>query len=171
MDREAFWKLIESTRKKSGRDPDDQMDAIRDALRKLAPDEIVSFDHHYTDLWADAYRWDVWQAAYVAGGGCSDDSFMDFRYWLIARGRKVYEAVLKDPEYLAKILEDGDEGQVEGFQYIAPEVWQEKTGLDRYTDFPERPDRLPTEPAGERRPDEQLPRRFPKLWKKFGDQF
>ncbi len=169
MDREMFWQIIEASRKDAGDDVDAQMEALRESLRKLSADEVVSFDGHYLDLWYDAYRWDLWLAAYVAGGGCSDDSFMDFRYWLIARGRKVYEAVLKDPEYLAEILDDGDEGQVEGFQYIAPAVWEEKTGLDRGSDFPEDDRRRPSEPAGERWPDEELPARFPKLWEKFGE--
>ena len=32
------------------------------------------------------YRWDMWAAAYLIGGGCSDDGFIDFRAGLIAQG-------------------------------------------------------------------------------------
>lgn len=31
----------------------------------------------------EAYRRDLWAAAYHANGGCSDDGFIDFRIWLI----------------------------------------------------------------------------------------
>ena len=37
----------------------------------------------------DSYRWDLWGAAYLANGGCSDDGFDYFRGWLIGQGRKV----------------------------------------------------------------------------------
>ncbi|MEU1251459.1 DUF4240 domain-containing protein [Micromonospora arida] len=41
--------------------------------------------------------WDVWAAAYLIGGGCSDDSFIDFRAGVIALGREWYERVLASP--------------------------------------------------------------------------
>lgn len=34
------------------------------------------------------YRRDLWAAAYIIGGGCSDDSFIDFRAGLIAQGHE-----------------------------------------------------------------------------------
>ena len=36
------------------------------------------------------YRRDLWAAAYLIGGGCSDDSFIDFRAGLIAQGHDWY---------------------------------------------------------------------------------
>ncbi|MEV7233888.1 DUF4240 domain-containing protein [Streptomyces sp. NPDC051020] len=48
------------------------------------------------------YRWDVWAAAYLIGGGCSDDSFMDFRAGLIALGRDWYERAAACPDSLAE---------------------------------------------------------------------
>ncbi|MFD6293827.1 DUF4240 domain-containing protein [Streptomyces sp. NPDC060235] len=40
-------------------------------------------------------------AAYLIGGGCSNDSFMDFRAGLIALGRDWYEKATADPDSLA----------------------------------------------------------------------
>lgn len=37
------------------------------------------------------YRYDLWAAAYLIGGGCSDDSFTDFRAGLIGQGCDWYE--------------------------------------------------------------------------------
>ncbi|XIE77187.1 DUF4240 domain-containing protein [Streptomyces sp. SBR177] len=48
------------------------------------------------------YRWDVWAAAYLIGGGCSDDGFMDFRAGLIALGRDWYERAAACPDSLAE---------------------------------------------------------------------
>jgi hypothetical protein len=47
------------------------------------------------------YRWDVWAAAYLIGGGCSDDSFMDFRAGLISQGRDWYQKAADSPDILA----------------------------------------------------------------------
>jgi hypothetical protein len=35
----------------------------------------------------------VWAAAYLIGGGCSGDAFIDFRAGVIAQGRDWYEKV------------------------------------------------------------------------------
>jgi hypothetical protein len=47
------------------------------------------------------YRWDVWAAACLIGGGCSDDSFIDFRAGLIAQGRVWYQKAADSPDSLA----------------------------------------------------------------------
>ncbi|MFH9352577.1 DUF4240 domain-containing protein [Kitasatospora sp. NPDC017646] len=47
-------------------------------------------------------RWDVWAAAHLIGGGCSDDSFVGFRAGLIAFGRDWYERAADAPESLAE---------------------------------------------------------------------
>jgi hypothetical protein len=168
MNRDAFWKIIETSVKLSKGDVDAQIDILEDEARKLSVDEVINFSRHFDDLWIEAYRWDLWGAAYLIGGGCSDDGFMDFRAWLVSRGREVYEAALKNPESLANVLGEDEEGQIEGFQYVASKVWAEKTGGDPI-DFPDNGSlRPPNDPVGESWTEDDLPRLFPKLWKKFG---
>ena len=36
----------------------------------------------------------------MINGGCGDDGFMDFRDYLVSRGRKVFDRTLADPESL-----------------------------------------------------------------------
>jgi hypothetical protein len=45
-----------------------------------------------------AYPWDLWGAAFVINGGCSDDGCERFRARLIMQGRDVFERALDDPE-------------------------------------------------------------------------
>ena len=168
MDRDAFWKLVKASSDRAHRDPDEQIEILTDEVRKLPVEEVIAFGDHFHALWHDAYRWDIWGAAYLIGGGCSDDGFMDFRGWLIAQGREVYEATLADPESLGEILDEDNDGKIEGFQYIASQVWGEKTGLDA-SDFPSYEGPTRREPAGKKWTDDDLPRLFPNLWKKFGD--
>jgi hypothetical protein len=148
MDRGEFWKIIETSRKKAKGDPDAQLDILRGEVSRLPTEEVVSFGHHFDTLRCDAYRWDLWGAAYVIGGGCSDDGFTDFRSWLVVQGPKIYDDALKDPDSLLKVVDEDLDGQIEGFQYIASEVWEEKTGKDA-SEYPPYDGEWPAEPAGQ----------------------
>ena len=168
MDKTRFWNIIDASRTAAEGDPVDQLDELRDLLAGLPPDEIVSFDRHLSGYHDRADHWDLWGAAYVIGGGCSDDGFLDFRGWLISRGEKVYEEALANPESLVDVVTDhDDECQVEGYQYVASEVWEQKTGSS-YDDFPahDLPRRQGT--AGTAWNDDELEARFPRLSRRFG---
>jgi hypothetical protein len=77
---------------------------------------------------------------------------------------------LNDPESLVEVVkeEDADDCQYEGFQYLASQAWEAKTGKG-IDDFPDSGVYDPDKPAGEIWAEEgdDLERRFPKLWKKF----
>jgi len=83
MDTLTFWKIIDESRQRADGDLDKQVDMLRARLEQSEPEEIVQFDKLFREYWIRAYTWDLWAAAYIIGGGCSDDGFMDFRGWLI----------------------------------------------------------------------------------------
>lgn len=169
MDKATFWRLIDSSRKKAKGDLDEHVDALRERLQEFAPDEIVQFDRIFREYWNKAYTWNLWAAAYIIGGGCSNDGFMDFRGWLISKGEKIYEDAMADPESLVKVVkEDDGDCQYEGFQYVASQAWEEETGKG-LEDFPDSGVHHPAKPAGEPWSEDggDLQKRLPKLWKKF----
>lgn len=169
MEKATFWKLIDATRRESEGNLDEHVELLRERLEALEPYEIVEFDKIFRELWTRAYTWDLWGAAYIIGGGCSDDGFIDSRGWLISKGEKAYENALKDPESLVKIVkEDDDDCQFEGFQYVASQAWENKTGKGM-NDFPDSGLKHPLEPLGGRWSEDgdDLERRFPKLFRKF----
>jgi hypothetical protein len=168
MDLSTFWKIIETSRRKANGDLDEQLEQLRARLEDLDPAAIVEFGTIFNEHSNKAYTWDLWAAAYIINAGCSDDAFQDFRGWLISKGQKVYERALKDAESLARVVEDGEDCQYEGFQYVAAEAWQNKHGRDGLA-YPDRGLTHPLEPAGEPWDEagDDLERRFPKLWKRF----
>jgi hypothetical protein len=169
MDKATFWKLIDSTRRQAEGDLDEHVELLRERLQALEPEDIVQFDKIFRGYWIRAYTWDLWGAAYIIGGGCSDDGFMDFRGWLISKGEKAYENALKDPESLIRVVkEEDDDCQYEGFQYVASQAWENKTGK-RMDNFPDSGLQHPREPLGQPWVEERddLERRFPKLTRKF----
>jgi hypothetical protein len=164
MDIAAFWELVDKTREASGDNPLEQAKLLTNALAQLPEKEILAYDVLLQRLMDEAYRADLWEAAYILGCGCSDDGFMDFRAWLIGRGKSTFEQALSDPESLAEVVEVGQETQVGVLLYVAPHAYEQKTGKE---DMPPLPYER-TELKGESSPDQRsILERFPKLTAKF----
>lgn len=170
MDHDQFWKVIADSRqdfdpKRRDGNMDLQAQRLEEILSALPPAEVADFERIFTENYYAAYRWDLWGAAYIIEEGCSDDGFMDFRYWLISMGREVFEAALANPESLAKVA--GKPGvevcAFEEFGSIARRVLEDAGAPE--------PDESasPQEPVGEPWEEDDLPERFPKLWAEFGE--
>lgn len=165
MDRDRFWDLVATT----GAASEEGCERLTDVLSTQPPEEIADFARIFDDLCAAAYRWDLWGAAYVANGGCSDDGFDYFLAWLVARGRVTYETVLRDPDTLADYLdgEDGEDCDHEPFRYVAVEAYERRTG----NPLPATGSRQPHRPAGENwdfDSAEQMRARYPRLCDRVG---
>ncbi|MFC4105838.1 DUF4240 domain-containing protein [Micromonospora zhanjiangensis] len=142
MNSEEFWALVESARAGIDDRPDDGGEAIAEALTErlvaTSPTDILDFEERFDRLQDALYRWDVWAAAYLISGGCSDDSFMDFRAGVIALGRDWYERVLASPDSLAdhpavrQAAVDGADEAIfaELVNYAAGDAYQRLTGGD-----------------------------------------
>lgn len=46
----------------------------------------------------------MWAAAFLINGGCSDDAFVDFKYWLLSLGEKAFFNSIKNPDTLLTYL-------------------------------------------------------------------
>ncbi len=164
MPDDQFWEIVHKSFKKAKGDYENQLEALASALQKLSPLDILLFNNKFRQLRGLAYRWDIWGAAYIVNGGCGDDSFLDFRGWIIAQGKDFYNNTLTNPETLAAINNERIEVDWEGIGYIAPTVFEEKTGVKLPNGFIENQQILGEEWDEE---GDGLQRRFPKLWAKY----
>lgn len=168
----VFWSLIEASTAPEP-DPARAVKALRAALEKRTPEDIAAFQATFRRMLQKAYTWDLWGAAHVLHGGASDDYFEDFRGWLIARGQRIFETVLADPDGMDSVLalEPGGILDCEGFAFVAAEVWARKSGGTGTMPLAiETADRA-REPAGKKFEENtaHLKARYPKLWRRFGD--
>jgi hypothetical protein len=86
VDVDTFWHIIEAARASVGRDrPFDE--ALTEHLAALNQQDILEYYECFEKMHSALYRHDLWAAAYLIGGGCSDDGFIDFRAGLVAQGR------------------------------------------------------------------------------------
>jgi len=168
MDLATFWNLIDQSRREANGDSTVQIENLKTQLAGLDAAEIVEFDRHLGECHDRAYTWDLWGAAFVISGGCSDDGFIDFRAWLISRGKRVFEAALAEPDSLASAVKANDgKCQLEAFLYLATDVWEQLTSLPG-EEFPEHQIERKEEPDGEPWEEDDLAERLPNLNRKFG---
>ena len=96
MDIDTFWDIIDAARASAG--PGKPFhEALVDHLATRTRQDILQYQERFDEVHAALHLWDVWAAAYPIGGGCSDDSFMDFRAGLIAQGRDWYQKAAASP--------------------------------------------------------------------------
>jgi hypothetical protein len=158
MDDDRFWALVDAAREAAGDDVEDRVAGLEQALLALEPSELVGFQRKYDELLARAYRWDLWGAAFVIEGGCSDDGFRHFRDWLISEGEAAYDAALADPDSLAD-LESEPPFELEAFGYVAAEVYEQVADEE----MPRGRAAEPAEPLGKPWEEDELPAMFPRL--------
>lgn len=166
MNTEFFWNLIEKTFAASEGNLSKQVELLTELLAQSSVDDIVDYKTILNSLMDRAYDAKLWDAAIVINCGCSDDGFSDFRAWLIAHGKEVYEKALVDPEILVDLVKMDEWASDELFLYVAEESHERKTGqeLPDHAYRTERPElRDAFWPEGTRN------KRFPKLAAKFGD--
>lgn len=132
MDTEAFWRALDAAK-----DSDKPLDvAVADHLSAMPAEEILAFEHRFSRLRDAVYRWDVWAAAYLIGGGCSDDRFSDFTAGLVALGREWYERAAACPDALAEhpavriAAAAGDQDVIfdENFNFVSFGAYERLTG-------------------------------------------
>jgi hypothetical protein len=165
-DSQGFWQLTSQTRAAADNDTGRQSELMEERLSRLPASQIVDFERNRHRLDEDAYTWDLWGAAYVIEDGCSDDCFRDFRAYLISLGRGPYEAALRDPDSLASVVQDAEEGDWENADDVAPDAYESATGHD----FPGDSSDLSGKPRGEPWDDESqdaLAQRYPRLAARF----
>ncbi len=136
------------------------------AEKPTAPKPAAEFDRIRHRLDKVAYTWNLWAAAYVIEDGCSDDCFRDFRAYLISLGRGPYEAALRNPDSLASVAQDAENGDWENADDVAPDAYSSATGLDYPLDTSD----LSGEPGGKPFDENNLSAlagRFPRLFARF----
>jgi hypothetical protein len=102
MDNNTFWTVVDESRLRAERDESRFREELFLRLLQLPALEIQAFnrvrvqlDRALVSLRVDGKE--LHEAVFDAWGGCSDDSFLDFRSSVLANGRAFYESMVRDP--------------------------------------------------------------------------
>lgn len=165
MESDTFWNIIEQSR---AQECEQQVENIRKTLSELDPQTSIAFQEKFEQLMDEAYRWDLWQVAYIINGGASDDGFAYFRAWLIGQGRDRFENTLEKPESVGDWTEPGNYYECESLWYAGRQAYEEKTGED-YPSI-EKGETSSTPKGNEwNGSEEELESLYPELVKKFDE--
>ncbi|MDR3353815.1 MAG: DUF4240 domain-containing protein [Synergistaceae bacterium] len=128
MSEVRFWTIIEASN--NGRN-------LEAELCKLSEEEIMGYRYWWIHFHKLSYNQSLWAVAYTVLGGCSDDGFDYFRYWLITRGRDVFYEALRNADSLCGVFEllaDDEYPEWEDVAYIPKDVFEQKFGKDFYSE-------------------------------------
>lgn len=172
MNTNEFWALIGDAARDGGT-PDAVAGRAVATLAKRDAAEIVGFEQHRRRVLDASYKVDLFGAAYLVNGGCSDEGFDAFRGWLMAQGREAFARAVGEPDSLAELPAvkraalTGEELGSEKMLAVAVDAYREATGEE-----------MPEEPATKRPntddfwdfdDEEEVRRRFPRLAALFNE--
>ena len=172
MRTDDFWAVIDRATADRPGSPDEVAQRATADLATRDPEEIVAWGRHLDKVMAASGKEDLWAAAYLINGGCSEEGFDNFRGWLIANGRDVVARAVREPDTLAELpsvraaASTGAVFEAEEVLGIAAGAYQQATGDD-----------MPPSEAPPGRPDpamlwdfdneEEMQKRLPRLSELF----
>lgn len=123
---EQFWAIVENEKNLS---ESQYLDSVRSNLDQLTASDIIGFHLRMEILLEESYNSELWCACFLMNSGCSDDGFQYFRYWLISKGRNIFEKTSENPDILANTNKKVFSSfELEPFGFLPAEVFQGKTG-------------------------------------------
>jgi hypothetical protein len=149
------------------------MELLGEYLQNRSVEDIVAFEHILQEMLAISYQTNLWGAAYLINGGCSDDGFDYFRAWLISKGKNIFQSALANPDDLSRYIHDDDfdfrEYECEALLGVSSMAFEMKTGQSMDT-FYEKINRISSpeiQMDWDFDDENELKKRFPKLFKKL----
>jgi hypothetical protein len=128
FDDSAFWRLISQTRREAGNNTGSQSSLLVEKLSKLPARSILDFAAVLKRFDKRLYSWNVWGAASVIQPGCDSACFRDFRRYVMWQGRDAYTKALTNPDSLAPLVQDANNGDWENADNPAPDAYTSATG-------------------------------------------
>ena len=130
MNSEMFWELIERAKQEANGSLEKQIAILTDILADFESKDIIEYQALYVQKQDEAYHLLLWEACEFITCGGGEQNFLNFRAWLISRGKDVFAKALENPDSLHEILdsESREDASYELFSYIAARAYRVKTG-------------------------------------------
>ncbi|WP_067141248.1 DUF4240 domain-containing protein [Oceanivirga salmonicida] len=137
LNEDTFWNIIELSLENT-ENIDEQKEFLISELGKMSIQETLGFKLRLNDLTNNIHTSQMWCAAYLMNGGCSDDGFDYFKNWVVSKGKDTYYRAKENPDSLSECFNQENEGEFEfeSLDYVAVEVFEKKTGKSIYDYMP-----------------------------------
>lgn len=132
-----FWTMIREAKSRFGHDTEASAAWLTSQLVEWGSDAALQFYiimECYLDI---STEYGLYDAATLLCQRSLEDSFHCFRGWLIAQGKEVYLAAMKDPDSLADVEPYAD-CRFESICHVGPAAYEKLTGRSAYEDAPDK---------------------------------
>ena len=169
MDETTFWRIVEDAGAPDRCSPDEQCEAISEALAGLSREDLVAFENIRQRLASGLYTWPMLKACFIVLSYVSDDVFEDFRHWVILNGKDRYLSTMQNPNTMVDYITVDDpieETSGEHLMFVVENAWEgDIEDIEEHVDFPTVPDIDDDWP-----PKNELRREFPDLFDKYWNE-
>jgi hypothetical protein len=168
MTREDFWKLIDNAVGPADFGEAVNHEVLRESLVALKRPELLEFAGHMHGAVEGAFTTEMWGAAYLINGGCTEEEFIYFRGWVIGQGSRAYSDAVKNPDTLADSVDpDADAHEDADILGLAFDVYTENKGNDEGFEFESQSKELSGD-EWDFEDEAEMSARFPRLWETMG---
>jgi len=133
MNEQIFWELIDKARKIPAGNFETQCVNLTELLtEELSAEEIVAFEHILREKIEEASTWTIMAATFVVCSFISDDTYEDFRAWMVGQGKENFYKILRDPNEICNIVKPSRDLELGGefMLFAAVNAYLDKTDSD-----------------------------------------
>jgi len=175
MNESIFWELIDKARKAAPLDFETRCAHLTDLLAEHhTAEEIVAFEHILREKIEEASSWPVMAATFVVCSFISDDTYEDFRAWMVGQGKDNFNKILRDPNEVCNLVKPSRQLDLKGDRmlFVAINAYLEKTGTDDEEAFYELIEHPEEKKIDQRWPESKNDYRklFPRLFDAFWNE-
>jgi len=172
MNETTFWQLIDKARAGRNSNFETQCVTLTELLTPYSEEDIISFEHILREKIEEASSFPVMAAAFVVCSYISDDTYEDFRAWLVGQGKENFYKAIKDPNEICGFLKPADTEELGGeyMLFVAINAYLEKTDSEDEEAFyelikhPEEKEITQEWPETKDAYRKMFPRLFDKFW-------
>jgi len=174
MNEQIFWQLIDKARAARNSNFETQCVTLTELLIPYSAEDIIAFEHILREKIEEASTWPIMAATFVVCSFISDDTYEDFRAWIVGQGKEHFYKILADPNVICDILLPKEARDLGGeyMLFVAANAWLEKLDKDNEDEFYELIDHPEEKVIEQRWPEtkEEYRKLFPRLYDTFWNE-
>lgn len=172
MTQDIFWQLIDKARAATNINFETQCVTLTELLTPYNKEDIIDFEHILREKIEEASSFEIMAATFLVCSFISDDTYEDFRAWLVGQGKDNFYKAIKNPDDVADMLSKKQAQNLGGefMLFVAVNAYLEKTGSDddeafyQLIEHPEEKEIKQQWPESKAEYRKILPHLFDKFW-------
>lgn len=114
MNEQIFWEIIAQSRATLNTNFETQCVNISEILMDYSAEEIIEFEHQLRLQMEKVNTWNMMAASFVVCSFISDETYEDFRAWVVGQGKENFDKILRDPSEICNLIRPGQVKEMGG---------------------------------------------------------